>query len=207
HLAGGAELSEADRRERRRREGGRRQVDAGEEAARLVRQENRRLQGRSRQARTRARARRERQRGKACEALPRRRHPVDARAARARRRTRARHPARDVAARDLPGDVIYQVMGRRGRKGGTGRKNHPAVPPAFPAFPAYPALKRFPAKYFKPESTTTVATVLPGPISFAIFTAAAMLRPLDVPTRMPSSRASRRAIARPSASSIARASS
>src|SRR5689334_8653354 len=71
----------------------------------------------------------------------------------------------------------------------------------------YGAVKRSPARYFSPLSTATVAATLPGPSSPAIRTAAAMFRPLDVPTNMPSSRARRRAMARPSASSTARASS
>ena len=68
-------------------------------------------------------------------------------------------------------------------------------------------LYKSPARYLSPVSTATVATTLPGPSSRAIWSAPTRLRPVDVPAKTPSSFAARRAIARPSSSSIALASS
>ena len=58
-----------------------------------------------------------------------------------------------------------------------------------------------------PIASATVATTLPGPSSRTSCSAPTRLRPDDVPAKMPSSFAARLAIARASASSIARASS
>src|ERR1700688_3832553 len=55
---------------------------------------------------------------------------------------------------------------------------------------------RSPARYLKPVSTATVATVLPRPSSCASCSAAVTLRPEDVPANIPSSFARRRAISR-----------
>ena len=66
---------------------------------------------------------------------------------------------------------------------------------------------RSPARYFSPVSTATVATRWPAPSSRASWSAATTLRPVEMPAKMPSSFASRRAIARASSSSMARASS
>ena len=56
-------------------------------------------------------------------------------------------------------------------------------------------------------STATVTTLRPGPSSAAYWSAATTFNPVEMPAKMPSSFASRRAIARASSSSIARASS
>lgn len=67
--------------------------------------------------------------------------------------------------------------------------------------------KSFPFMYFRPVSLATVTTVLPGPNSLAIRMAAVTLRPVDVPTNSPSSRASWWHIARASSSGMLRTSS
>ena len=59
----------------------------------------------------------------------------------------------------------------------------------------------------EPVSQATVTTVLPAPSSTARRIAPATFSPVEVPASRPSSAASRRAIARPSASSIDRTSS
>src|SRR6185437_7513114 len=64
-----------------------------------------------------------------------------------------------------------------------------------------------PAKYLKPLSTATVATVLPRPSSCASCSAAVTFSPDDVPANIPSSFANRRAISRAAPSSTVRASS
>src|SRR6266699_1489396 len=48
-----------------------------------------------------------------------------------------------------------------------------------------------PDRYLSPVSTATVATVCPGPSSRAICSAPTTFKPLEVPTKIPSSRASR----------------
>src|SRR5690606_17766801 len=64
-----------------------------------------------------------------------------------------------------------------------------------------------PERYFSPESTATVATVPPGPISAAICVAAATLSPVDQPEKTPSSAVSRRAMSPAAAWGIVRTSS
>src|SRR5271169_2615330 len=64
-----------------------------------------------------------------------------------------------------------------------------------------------PARYLKPLSTATVATVLPRPSSCANCNAAATFNPDEVPANIPSSFANRRAISRAAPSSTVRTSS
>jgi glutamine synthetase len=89
-----------------------------EEGTRPDHEADRRFQAPHRQAAGRARARRRWRFRQARPALPRRRHPVDDGAARGGRRARGDGPARDMAARHVPRDVVHQVS----RAGGAPRR-------------------------------------------------------------------------------------
>ena len=95
--------------ERRGRQVGGRQVGRGQEDARQADEARRPLQAAGGQAREGARPRGRRGR-QACQALPRQGRARHGGAARSRRRARGHHAARDLAAGDVSGDAVHQVI-------------------------------------------------------------------------------------------------